>query len=313
MGKFIDLTGQKFGKLTVVKRTTNPKNNKKDRHSYWLCDCDCGNTVIVVGTSLTSGTTKSCGCIRNDKYIDITGQRFGRLTVIKKVDKPDGLLNRNCYWLCLCDCGNKKIINGRSLRNGSTNSCGCLHKDAQNGVKRTRKNIVEPKYNFYDLSGEYGIGYTHKGEEFYFDLEDYEKIHPYCWHLTPKKYVGNSRLGIRMHRLITNCEDENFVVDHINHIPYDNRKENLRICTLSQNGMNKSKQSNNTSGYTGITYDHYSQKWRVRIGVNNKTVNIGKFISIDEAIKARKEAEEKYFGEYSYDNSIQSQLNGGSL
>ena len=57
------------------------------------------------------------------------------------------------------------------------------------------------------------------------------------------------------------------------------------------NGMNKNKPSNNTSGYTGITYNPSSNKWRVRIGVDNKTINIGKFTNIDKAIEARKQAE----------------------
>ena len=121
-----------------------------------------------------------------------------------------------------------------------------------------------------------------------------------------KKYVSNSRFGIRMHRLIMGCNDENLVVDHINHITYDNRKENLRICTPSQNGMNKSRPINNTSGYVGITYDSSENKWRARLGVGGKTINIGRFKTIEEAIKARKEAENKYFGEYSYDNSVQT-------
>ena len=121
-----------------------------------------------------------------------------------------------------------------------------------------------------------------------------------------KKYVSNSRFGIRMHRLIMGCNDKNLVVDHINHITYDNRKENLRICTSSQNGMNKSRPNNNTSGYVGITYDSSENKWRARLSIGGKTINIGRFEKIEEAVRARKEAEEEYFGEYSYNNSIQA-------
>ena len=313
MAMIKDLTWQRFGKLVVIKRVKNYKNSN-DRHCYWLCKCDCGNQVSIVGTSLTNGMTKSCGCLRKDKIIDLTGQRFGKLTVIRKDEKQKRTSDRSCLWLCKCDCGNEIIVKSSNLKNGYTKSCGCLRKEKYKNLDdlyKSRK--IETKYNYYDLSGECGIGYTHNREKFYFDLEDYNKIKDYCWCMDKNKYVNNSRFGIRMHRLVMNCNDNNLVVDHINHITYDNRKENLRICTLSQNGMNKSKQSNNTSGHIGITYDSSTNKWRARLGVGNKTINIGRFENLEDAIKARKEAEEKYFGEYSYDNSIKISNDGEYL
>ena len=103
MGKFKDLTGMKFNKLTVVKRVQNPKNNN-DRHAHWLCDCDCGNNTIVASTLLTSGKIKSCGCLREESnVIDLTGQRFGRLTVISKTKRPQNCKDRYCWWFCQCD------------------------------------------------------------------------------------------------------------------------------------------------------------------------------------------------------------------
>lgn len=286
-----------------MKRTESPKENK-NKHYYWLCQCECGNQVSVVGTSLTNGTTKSCGCLRKNKIIDLTGQRFGNLTVIGIAEKSSTDKSRDSFWLCKCDCGIEKTIRGKSLRNGATKSCGCLRKTSDYISRNS--GIFKCQHNSYDLTGEYGIGYTNKGEKFYFDLEDYNKIKDYCWSMADKnKYISNSRSGIRMHRLIMDCNDENLVVDHINHITYDNRKENLRVCTLSQNGMNKSRPINNTSGYTGISYDSSVNKWRVRLGVGRKTINIGRFENLEDAIKARKEAEQRYFGEYSYDNSIQ--------
>lgn len=58
------------------------------------------------------------------KFIDLTGQKFGRLTVLKRVENK----GTSIYWLCKCDCGNEKIIRGDSLKQGLTNSCGCLQK-----------------------------------------------------------------------------------------------------------------------------------------------------------------------------------------
>lgn len=301
IAKVKDVTGMRFGRLMVIERAKNPKNNA-DRHSYWLCKCDCGNKIIVVGTSLVNGNTKSCGCLSKETKIrDLAGNRYGKLTVIKKVENKLNLKDRCIYWNCICDCGNKKIVKGTSLTRGVTKSCGCLKKDIQ--YISNNKGLFKSKYNTYDLTGEYGIGYTFKGEPFYFDLEDYNKIKKYCWCLTCG-YISNSNHKIRMHRLLMNCKDANLVVDHINHITYDNRKDNLRVCTLSQNGMNKRVQSNNTSGINGVTFDTSANKWRARICVNHNTINLGRFANKSEAINARKEAEKKYFGVYSYEESM---------
>lgn len=62
----VDLTGKKFGRLTVVSRAENSKGGK----SRWLCRCECGNECVVHGSSLKSGNTKSCGCIRREANHD---------------------------------------------------------------------------------------------------------------------------------------------------------------------------------------------------------------------------------------------------
>ena len=113
---------------------------------------------------------------------DLSSQRFSKLTVLeidkKETNKHKG---RNTYWKCLCDCGNYKSIVSGSLTNGTTKSCGCLK--IQSSKDRNKK------YNTYDLSSDYGIGYTSKGEEFYFDIEDYNKIKDYCWHISGNGYL----------------------------------------------------------------------------------------------------------------------------
>ena len=119
MGKFVDLTGQRFGKLTVIER----KGESKCGHAAWLCRCDCGNQSVVIGRDLKRGCTTSCGCLK--KAIDLTGQRFGRLTVIeRRGSTTDG----QATWLCQCDCGNQSVVAGGHLRKGQTTSCGCLNK-----------------------------------------------------------------------------------------------------------------------------------------------------------------------------------------
>lgn len=162
--------------------------------------------------------------------------------------------------------------------------------------------------NTYDLSGEYGVGYTSKGEEFYFDLEDYELIKQYHWFSDKDGYIkSDDKLGkqrnLLMHRLVMNCP-EDMIVDHIKHNRRDNRKSKLRILSYSNNNMNQCKRINNTSGVTGVSFYKNSNKWNAYITVNYKKINLGYYINFEEAVEARKRAEEKYFGEYSYDNSM---------
>lgn len=228
------------------------------------------------------------------KLDDLTGRKFGRLTVIKRADdyiSPKG--HRNIQWLCKCDCGNEAIIRAMYLKSGHTQSCGCLREEMIYELSK--------KYNTYDLSGEYGIGYTSKGEEFWFDLEDYDLIKNYMWSKNDTGYIRTATNGktLRLHRLIMNPPSD-MVVDHINHIVFDNRKENLRIVTGSQSNMNQEVRSNNTSGVTGVRYSKDCKKWQASI---NKST-LGYFVNFEDAVKSRKEAEEKYFGEYSYDNSM---------
>jgi hypothetical protein len=90
-------------------------------------------------------------------------------------------------------------------------------------------------------------------------------------------------------------------VDHKNHNKFDNRKSNLRIVNRSQNMMNKSKRSDNTSGVTGIRFNKDINKWTATINENKKYHYLGSFDNIEDAIQARINAEKKYFGEYRYE------------
>jgi len=90
-------------------------------------------------------------------------------------------------------------------------------------------------------------------------------------------------------------------VDHINTCGCDNRKENLRFATLSQQNANKRQQSNNTSGVVGVNWCEAAGKWIARIGINGKRKYLGVFVNKKDAIAARRQAEIKYFGEYRYD------------
>ena len=141
MSALKDLTGQKFGRLTVISRT---ENDKKGR-ARWLCKCECGKEVVVQGGHLRSGHTSSCGCLAKEitseaSLKDLTGQRFGRLTVIKRVENK----GNQPRWLCQCECGNQTVVAGRHLRNGEVRSCGCLVKE-KNSTLHTKHGMEGTK------------------------------------------------------------------------------------------------------------------------------------------------------------------------
>jgi len=120
MGRFIDLTGKRFGKLTILERGPNNNLNK----ITWKTLCDCGSFSFINRNELLSGDTKSCGCIRKDNLlIDLTYKKFGKLTVKSKADKKGKSSSQ--FWNCLCDCGNEVIHSSQHLLNDCFTSCGC--------------------------------------------------------------------------------------------------------------------------------------------------------------------------------------------
>ena len=227
------------------------------------------------------------------RCVDLTGQKFGKLTVIKRVEDDS---EAHIKWLCECECGNFITTRGTSLRSGITKSCGCLV-----GDKIRELNKLKKKYNKYDLSGDYGIGYSsNTNEPFYFDLEDYDKIKNYYWYSNHDGYMCSSenKKEIIMHRLIIDENDPEMQVDHFNRNKKDNRKENLKSVTPQHNNWNRGINQNNKSGVTGVRWNKEAQKWIAYI----MRKHLGTFNSFEDAVKARKRAEQKYFGEYSYNN-----------
>lgn len=123
MGRqLIDLTGQIFGKLTVIEKT----DRKSSKNIIWKCRCECGNETEAAGDHLKSGHTKSCGCLRTlkskENVVNLLGQKFGKLLVIERAGSTP---NGKALWKCQCDCGNIVIRSGDNLRNNNTQSCGC--------------------------------------------------------------------------------------------------------------------------------------------------------------------------------------------
>lgn len=190
-----DITGQRFGRLTVLRK--DEVKHPKQEGAWWVCQCDCGNVVSVFGGALRYGSKKSCGCGQGvhvgnkgqalPRY-DLTGERFGRLTVIRRDDSVP--VGEPARWICKCDCGNEKSIGASMLRKGFTKSCGCLRKEktsarmTTHGMSKTRfwgiwQNMIHrceyPSVTEYNIYGGRGISVCerwHDFTNFYNDMFD---------------------------------------------------------------------------------------------------------------------------------------------
>ena len=138
-GKANDLSGQKFGLLTAIE----PTEQRKSRSVVWKCRCDCGNTAFVSAKELKQSGKKSCGCLDTSSIKDLTGEKFGMLTVLEKTDERD---HHTVVWKCECDCGNIINVSGRDLIHKRKESCGCVNKHMKDlaGQKFGMLTAVEP-------------------------------------------------------------------------------------------------------------------------------------------------------------------------
>ena len=189
-----NLVNQKFGRLTVIERD----NSKPKGHQlpvYWICKCDCGKEISVQGHHLLSGETQSCGCYRIDQLrnaikLDLTGQRFGKLTVIKEaqsIKEPSGQVRS--AWLCKCDCGKEVIIKTINLRNGDTKSCGCLISAGEHRITYLLDKLgfqYKKEYSFSDLK-------TNNGYLMRFDFAIFENMKIKC--LIEYQGIGHYQQG----------------------------------------------------------------------------------------------------------------------
>lgn len=116
--KEIDITNQKFNKLTAIKPV-----GKDRRGVIWECRCDCGNIIKKTAAELRSKKYFSCGWCSGVKLQNLIGQKFGKLTVIKLGPKDK---NGQSTWYCNCDCGKTNVlISNNNLKRGLVGSCGC--------------------------------------------------------------------------------------------------------------------------------------------------------------------------------------------
>ena len=133
----IDLTGKKFGRLTVIEQAKSAVTPKGCIRTMWRCKCDCGNEVIRSSQNLRNVPTPSCGCLKSErtserKLNNLIGQRFGRLVVLSRADG-----SKYTQWHCKCDCGNECDVLAGNLVKGHTTSCGCFREENRPNLRKT--------------------------------------------------------------------------------------------------------------------------------------------------------------------------------
>lgn len=171
MGIGAQLEGEHFGRLTVIAQDAN---DSKSNHRFWLCTCECGNGTIVNSNRLTSGKTKSCGCLR-ELGENLVGKVFGRLTVISE----EQYKHPGKAWLCRCECGNGIITRTGNLKNGSPRSCGCLRVDSMEKSHANRKfnpNSGKGEMGFKSILHAYKIGAKKRGLEFNLSDTEFQEL-----------------------------------------------------------------------------------------------------------------------------------------
>jgi len=144
-----------------------------------------------------------------------------------------------------------------------------------------------------------------RGKEAIVDDEDYDELNKYkwctdctngIWYAVRAKGKYPRRKQIKMHREIMNAPSDK-CVDHINHDGLDNRRNNLRVCTHSENLRNCRMHKNNKSGLIGVSWDKINKKWVAHISKNNKEIHIGNFDNKEDAGIAVDKKAKELFGE----------------
>lgn len=122
------LAGETFGDLTVLYKSKDQKCYK-NRGVLWHCRCSCGNECDVLSTLLVTGRKTHCGCKSSPSYyyVDISGQKFNRLTALRPLPERDS--KGSVIWHCRCDCGTEKDFSYNDLLYSNLRSCGCRQEE----------------------------------------------------------------------------------------------------------------------------------------------------------------------------------------
>jgi hypothetical protein len=216
--------------------------------------------------------------------------RYGKIIDEQKKQEKEKRMNKVCK---VKNCNNSSYYK-KGGANGFCNKHQSQIYQYKKILKRTKFDINEviDCGNYREICL-YNVKHKEIGRAL-IDKKDLDKIKGYKWCLNNFGYVmtiKNKKI-ILLHHLILGKPLRGYNIDHINHNTLDNRKQNLRFVTYSQNSMNRK-----SKGYIWVKD---VKKWKVQIYINHKQITLGYFINEQNAINARKKAEQKYFGEFAY-------------
>lgn len=156
------------------------------------------------------------------------------------------------------------------------------------------------------------------GEVAIVDAADYALVSQYVWRLNEKGYavasicIDGKRFNVRMHRLIMGLKNgDPRRVDHRSGVRLDNRRGNLRICTVAENNRNARIGNTNTSGLKGVHWDKVNQVWRAQIHVNGRNRTLGRFKDREKAGQAYEKAAKELHGEFFCENQSNVEVKYG--
>lgn len=258
---YIDLAGHRFGKLVVKNRALHKQSGAFE----WLCECDCGKTKVVPSGSLRQGRTKSCGCMATKgRRKDISGQKFGRLTVVEFHSMNS---NRTSNWKCLCDCGTELVVRKSCLDikgtggDEKTYSCGC----------QKRENVTANSLRH---------GETKHGKSASKEYACWTNMLQRCLNPRKKEYKSYGAIGVQVcpqwcEKFENFLEDvgrapaDNPYIDRIN--PYGHYEPgNVRWASFEQSNANK----------RGLDENHFSKVGRIEHDLAKLTEGSDEYVAL---------------------------------
>lgn len=215
------------------------------------------------------------------KFQDLMNMKFHRLTVVKK---SRDLKTNRIIWGCKCDCENPEYVwvDTYRLKSGHTTSCGCYHNEVIGNINRKYKDDYRSRLHVIWMNIKLRCSNNKGNKNAYYDEKGISICDEWKYdYLTFKRWALNNgyKDGLTIDR-----RDNN-----LGYYP-----DNCRWVDDTIQAINRGDFKNNTSGYKGVSWDNKNKKWKAQIAINKKDIYLGEFININEAIKARKEAEEKY-------------------